>query len=116
MARSNVRTNDNNASVKLVYFEAHNVDGDLAGVIQAFAGAVIRAPTHVIANTPHAPALDRRQQTNDNGASAEREDVGGEEVSDDGADVERSSKREPRDKRPFRGKILDDIPRDGGGM
>ena len=110
---------DNNAEIKLVYFEAKNINSDLTGVINAFANAVRVAPVQVISQAPSpAQTESRKAITNGNGQTSMPLDDEGEVLTETNTPVVQASvapKRPAQERKPFKGTILNDINWDGGG-
>ena len=109
--RNNSNDGDNNARIKVVYFEAENVSSDLTGVINAFANAVRNAPVQVIANRPP-PQIENGRETvvvEDTPLASENE----EEASN--LPPTSTVRRPPREKKSFQGKPDDSINWDGNG-
>ncbi len=116
MARSRNNGNDgeNNARIKVVFFEAENVNSDLTGVINAFANAIRTAPIQVTPNSPPPPQIEGGRAVSANG-DGQRIDDNEEEVID-AAEPIPVRKRQPREKKPvFQGKPDDTINWDGNG-
>jgi len=111
--RNNSSDSDNNARLKVVYFEAENVSSDLTGMINAFAAAIRNAPVQVIAPQPPAQIESRRTAPVSNGEEPSREE---DQSSDPDTPVSAPSPKPVQPpKKAFKGKILDDIAWDGNG-
>lgn len=111
--RNNNSDSDNNARIKVVYFEAENVNSDLTSVINAFVGAIRTAPVQIIPSQPPPPQLESGKATSavSDGSSA----------SDDGEEVVEAASstpprpRQAREKKSFQGKPDDSIDWNGNG-
>lgn len=118
MARNsnNARGGDNNARIKVVYFEAENVNSDLTGVINAFANAIRTAPVQVVPSPPPPAQIESRKgaAADGNGQMAMPLADGEDDTLED-AVTSAAPKRPAREHKSFKGTILDDINWDGNG-
>lgn len=119
MARmKNIGTDgDNNARIKVFYFEAENVSSDLASAITALANAIRPPAAPVVIHSPTPPQIETPKiPKNNNGQTVLFEE--GESNTVEGTvppSNTPSAPRPNRERKPFQGKILDNIAWDGGG-
>lgn len=113
---NNNRPGDNDAKIKLVYFEADNVSGDLAGLVNAFANAIRVAPVQIMPHQPSPPQLEnRRALTTDNEGATSTPLTDSENYNTDDTAAPAVPKRQPRERKAYQGKPDDTISWDGDG-
>ncbi len=116
MARkNNGNDSDNNAEIKVLYFEAKNVSSDLAGTLAAFANAIKIAPVQTIPTQPPASQIENRRTGLTGNGQQELNLEEDENSSSDTPIAASTPKAETRERKPFKGKIMDDIAWDGNG-
>lgn len=115
MARRNtVNDGDNNARFKFVYLEAENISSDISGALTALASAIKNAPAQVIQQQQPQIQETRKAIANGNGQTTLLlTDDEGEVV--DAVVTSEPQKRPARERKSFKGEILDSIKWDGGG-
>lgn len=112
-SRNNNNDGDNNARIKVVYFEAENVSSDLTSMIDAFANAIRSAPVQIIANPTTPAQIESRKAPRvideDNSVTeGQPEEV---EVSAKAP----TQRRQPRERKTFAGKPDDSLDWEGDG-
>ena len=98
--KNNGNDSDNNAEIKVFYFEAKNVNSDLSGTLAAFANAIRIAPVQTIPNQPPAAQIEgRRTAPTSNG----QQELNLEEDENNAADIPVAAstpKAETRERKP----------------
>src|SRR5262249_49097341 len=118
MARSvNTRVADgNNAKIKVVYFEAENVSSDLTSAINAFANAIRAAPSHAVIEQRLPAQIEGEKAKRAQESQTEMEFGESEESHSSNGAALQIAPKQPRQRRPFKGMILDNINWDGNGQ